>query len=270
MAQLRGPKCNDRTHQATQPLALPTDTRFAPQPRPHIRAPHNSAQRRHRSKYAASEQGIRRQLQPRRGRSRRAPLPWSPGTNCAACANARTLVQARSRQAVPFTASRSSAVDVRASAQPAGELLPHLQTGSRGRIDRAPPLTTRSPAAEANSCASSRRQLLQLAPSAFSTAAASGIGARACRGGLRRSCGGAPGPGETRMPLGFMARSSSTVFSSFLKTTYSQPRSPRYCGSGRCAVSWLGAAAGQHAMHALTQHPQRAGCQGEAPGRGCR
>jgi len=40
---------------------------------------------------------------------------------------------------------------------------------------------------------------------------------------------GSPGPGETRIPRGFMLAISSTVFSSFLKTTCSQPRSPRYC-----------------------------------------
>ena len=37
------------------------------------------------------------------------------------------------------------------------------------------------------------------------------------------------------MPLGFMLAISSTVFSSFLKTTCSQPRSPRYCDTLCCA-----------------------------------
>ena len=40
---------------------------------------------------------------------------------------------------------------------------------------------------------------------------------------------GSPGPGETRIPRGFMLAISSTVFSSFLKTTCSHPKSPRYC-----------------------------------------
>ena len=40
---------------------------------------------------------------------------------------------------------------------------------------------------------------------------------------------GPPGPGETMMPRGFIARIASTVFSSFLYTMCSQPRSPRYC-----------------------------------------
>lgn len=44
-----------------------------------------------------------------------------------------------------------------------------------------------------------------------------------------RSARSAPGPGETRMPRGFMAAISSTVLASLGNTTYSQPRSPRYC-----------------------------------------
>ena len=40
---------------------------------------------------------------------------------------------------------------------------------------------------------------------------------------------GPAGTGETMMPRGFIARIASTVFSSFLYTMCSQPRSPRYC-----------------------------------------
>ena len=38
-----------------------------------------------------------------------------------------------------------------------------------------------------------------------------------------------PGPGDSRMPLGLRSRNSSIVFSSFLKTICSQPKSPKYC-----------------------------------------
>ena len=41
-----------------------------------------------------------------------------------------------------------------------------------------------------------------------------------------------PGPGDTRTPAGFIDRISSTVFSSFLNTTYSVPVSPKYCKAG--------------------------------------
>ena len=43
---------------------------------------------------------------------------------------------------------------------------------------------------------------------------------------------GPAGTGETMMPRGFIARIASTVFSSFLYTMCSQPRSPRYCEGG--------------------------------------
>ena len=47
-----------------------------------------------------------------------------------------------------------------------------------------------------------------------------------------------PGPGETRMPRGFMLAISSTVFSSFLKTMCSQPKSPRYCINSPLSTSF--------------------------------
>lgn len=43
-----------------------------------------------------------------------------------------------------------------------------------------------------------------------------------------------PGPGESKIPLGLSARSSSIVFSSFLNTTCSQPKSPKYCSKTDC------------------------------------
>lgn len=41
---------------------------------------------------------------------------------------------------------------------------------------------------------------------------------------------GRPGPGDTRIPAGFMALISSTVFSSFLNTMYLSRRGPMGCG----------------------------------------
>jgi len=48
---------------------------------------------------------------------------------------------------------------------------------------------------------------------------------------------GGPGPGETSTPRGFIAAISSTVISSFLYTTCSQPRSPRYCSAWQVGSS---------------------------------
>ena len=53
---------------------------------------------------------------------------------------------------------------------------------------------------------------------------------------------GRPGPGDTITPLGFIAAISATVFSSFLYTTCSHPRSPRYCGEEE--MGWGGATGG--------------------------
>jgi len=53
---------------------------------------------------------------------------------------------------------------------------------------------------------------------------------------VRKPTACSPGPGDTKMPAGFIARISSTVFSSFLNTTNSAPRSPKYCGGERKKV----------------------------------